>query len=73
VGRFGLGCDKKDLWGTDKQPPLDDPIARQALAYATDSAAYIALQGDGQYQSAEGPFAPSSPPGRTFWLTTSRP
>ena len=20
VGRFGLGCDKKDLWGTDAQP-----------------------------------------------------
>jgi len=44
-----------------KQPPLDDPVAREALAYATDSDAYIALQGDGQYQSAEGPFAPSSP------------
>ncbi|QEH31708.1 Carbamoyl-phosphate synthase large chain [Aquisphaera giovannonii] len=24
VGRFGLGCDKKDLWGTPRQPSLDD-------------------------------------------------
>ncbi len=23
VGRFGLGCDKKDLWGTENQPSLD--------------------------------------------------
>jgi carbamoyl-phosphate synthase large subunit len=23
VGRFGLGCDKKDLWGTPRQPSLD--------------------------------------------------
>jgi carbamoyl-phosphate synthase large subunit len=24
VGRFGLGCDKKDLWGTARQPSLDE-------------------------------------------------
>src|SRR5437660_71736 len=24
VGRFGLGCDKKDLWGTDRQPTIDE-------------------------------------------------
>jgi carbamoyl-phosphate synthase large subunit len=24
VGRFGLGCDKKDRWGTDRQPTLDE-------------------------------------------------
>lgn len=24
VGRFGLGCDKKDLWGTESQPSIDD-------------------------------------------------
>ncbi|MDR3638405.1 MAG: carbamoyl-phosphate synthase large subunit [Isosphaeraceae bacterium] len=23
VGRFGLGCDKKDLWGTELQPSID--------------------------------------------------
>src|ERR1700723_853531 len=23
VGRFGLGCDKKDLWGTELMPPID--------------------------------------------------
>lgn len=24
VGRFGLGCDRLDLWGTDRQPSHDD-------------------------------------------------
>jgi carbamoyl-phosphate synthase large subunit len=24
VGRFGLGCDRLDLWGTDRQPSPDD-------------------------------------------------
>ncbi|WP_165233789.1 carbamoyl-phosphate synthase large subunit [Aquisphaera insulae] len=24
VGRFGLGCDKKDLWGTPRQPSIDE-------------------------------------------------
>src|SRR4029078_9250463 len=24
VGRFGLGCDKKDLWGLEAQPSVDD-------------------------------------------------
>ncbi len=24
VGRFGLGCDKKDPWGTDREPTLDE-------------------------------------------------
>ena len=30
VGRFGLGCDKKDLWGTDNQPTLDEISAKLA-------------------------------------------
>ena len=44
-----------------KAPPLDDPAARQALAYATDAQGYIDLLGQGQFEIAEGPFAPSSP------------
>ena len=28
VGRFGLGCDKKDLWGTDDQPTIDEIKAK---------------------------------------------
>jgi len=28
VGRFGLGCDGKDLWGTSKQPSEDDLRAK---------------------------------------------
>ena len=30
VGRFGLGCDKKDLWGTEKQPAIDEIKAKLA-------------------------------------------
>jgi carbamoyl-phosphate synthase large subunit len=30
TGRFGLGCDPRDTWGTDKQPSIDD--IRSALA-----------------------------------------
>ncbi len=30
VGRFGLGCDKKDLWGTPNQPTEDEIIAKLA-------------------------------------------
>jgi len=30
VGRFGIGCDKKDLWGTPAQPGEDDIIAKLA-------------------------------------------
>jgi carbamoyl-phosphate synthase large subunit len=30
VGRFGLGCDSKDLWGTPEQPSLDE--VRERLA-----------------------------------------
>src|SRR5207245_133046 len=30
VGRFGLGCDKKDLWGTDRQPAVDEIKAKLA-------------------------------------------
>ena len=30
VGRFGLGCDKKDLWGTDRQPSVDEIKAKLA-------------------------------------------
>ncbi len=30
VGRFGLGCDKKDLWGTEAQPTIDEIKAKLA-------------------------------------------
>ncbi len=30
VGRFGLGCDKKDLWGTDDQPTIDEITSKLA-------------------------------------------
>ncbi len=30
VGRFGLSCDKKDLWGTDRQPSIDEIKAKLA-------------------------------------------
>ncbi|MGA2705959.1 MAG: carbamoyl-phosphate synthase large subunit [Isosphaeraceae bacterium] len=31
VGRFGLGCDKKDLWGTPRQPTDDEIKSRLAI------------------------------------------
>ncbi len=31
VGRFGLGCDKKDLWGTPRQPADDEIRSRLAI------------------------------------------
>ncbi|MGC8644446.1 MAG: carbamoyl-phosphate synthase large subunit, partial [Isosphaeraceae bacterium] len=31
VGRFGLGCDKKDLWGTPRQPTADEIRSRLAI------------------------------------------
>ncbi len=34
VGRFGLGCDGKDLWGTPEQPSLEE--VRQKLAVPND-------------------------------------
>ncbi len=30
VGRFGFGCDQKDLWGTDQFPDRDDIVSRLA-------------------------------------------
>ncbi len=30
VGRFGLGCDKKDLWGTERQPGIEEIKAKLA-------------------------------------------
>ncbi len=30
VGSFGLGCDRKDLWGTTNQPSLDEILGRLA-------------------------------------------
>jgi carbamoyl-phosphate synthase large subunit len=30
VGRFGLGCDKKDLWGTERQPGVEEIKAKLA-------------------------------------------
>jgi carbamoyl-phosphate synthase large subunit len=34
VGRFGLGCDKKDLWGTSRQPTEDEIKAKLAIPSA---------------------------------------
>ena len=34
VGRFGLGCDKKDTWGTAAQPTLDEIKAKLATPNA---------------------------------------
>ncbi|MGO9920300.1 MAG: carbamoyl-phosphate synthase large subunit [Isosphaeraceae bacterium] len=34
VGRFGLGCDKKDLWGTPRQPTEDEIKAKLAIPNA---------------------------------------
>ena len=31
VGRFGLGCDKKDLWGTSRQPTEDEIKSKLAI------------------------------------------
>jgi carbamoyl-phosphate synthase large subunit len=31
VGRFGLGCDKKDLWGTSRWPSEDEITSRLAI------------------------------------------
>ena len=44
-----------------KAAPLDDPRARQALAYATDAQSYVDVLGQGQFALAEGPFAEGSP------------
>ena len=34
VGRFGLGCDKKDLWGTEREPTGDEIRAKLATPNA---------------------------------------
>ena len=34
TGRFGLGCDRKDRWGTPRQPDLDEIISRLATPNA---------------------------------------
>jgi len=34
VGRFGLGCDNKDLWGTDRQPSAGEINAKLAVPNA---------------------------------------
>jgi carbamoyl-phosphate synthase large subunit len=34
VGSFGFGCDKKDLWGTAKQPSLEEIRAKLAVPNA---------------------------------------
>jgi carbamoyl-phosphate synthase large subunit len=34
TGRFGLGCDRNDLWGTSRQPRLDEIINRLATPTA---------------------------------------
>jgi carbamoyl-phosphate synthase large subunit len=40
VGRFGLGCDKKDLWGTDNQPS-DDQIKTKLATPNAERVWYI--------------------------------
>jgi len=40
VGRFGLGCDKKDLWGTPRQP-TDDEIKSKLAIPNTERVWYI--------------------------------
>jgi len=40
VGRFGLGCDKKDLWGTPRQP-TDDEIKSRLAIPTTERVWYI--------------------------------
>jgi ABC-type transport system substrate-binding protein len=42
------------------QPPLDDPLLRQALAYATNPDDYLEISGDAPDQLADGPFAKTS-------------
>jgi carbamoyl-phosphate synthase large subunit len=34
VGRFGLGCDKKDLWGTTRQPSVEEIKTQLAIPNA---------------------------------------
>ena len=34
TGRFGLGCDPKDLWGTDRQPTIDEIYSKLATPNA---------------------------------------
>ena len=34
VGSFGLGCDKKDLWGTDEQPDAEEIRSKLAIPNA---------------------------------------
>jgi carbamoyl-phosphate synthase large subunit len=34
IGRFGLGCDQKDAWGTADQPPVETVINRLAIPNA---------------------------------------
>ncbi len=43
------------------EPPFDDPEARRALAYATNSQELVDSLYGGLFQVARGPFAPSSP------------
>jgi carbamoyl-phosphate synthase large subunit len=34
TGRFGLGCDPKDLWGTDRQPGVEEIRSKLATPHA---------------------------------------
>ena len=34
IGRFGFGCDNKDLWGTRQQPSRDEIKAKLAIPSA---------------------------------------
>src|SRR6266540_3912013 len=40
TGRFGLGCDRSDRWGTPRQPPLDE-IAKHLSTPNADRVWYI--------------------------------
>jgi carbamoyl-phosphate synthase large subunit len=34
TGRFGLGCDRADAWGTPRQPPLEEIVAKLSMPNA---------------------------------------
>lgn len=57
---YGAGDESILVLNTSK-PPFDNKLARQAVAYATDSAAYRETRTQGVETPANGPFAPGQP------------
>jgi len=43
TGRFGLGCDRADLWGTDKQPSREEIILKSQSRTPTESGIFVTL------------------------------